>query len=156
MATTSQCPRGTGIATYGLDLARTLQSGGHTVIGAFGLDVGRDPGLRETLFFDRVGQVETGRTVFGGRWHRRKELLQASIHRTLSPLALDVPLTDRVDKEAFADRLPHSPGCPALLACFPSHRGITATGRFLPCVWRTPHKSCPGPIWCRYGSLTLP
>jgi hypothetical protein len=99
-------PRGTGIATYGLNLAKTLQSGGHQIVGAFGLHVGSDPSLRETLFFDQFGQVETGRKLIGGRWRRRTQMLRATLDRRLSPLALDVPLTNKVDKDVFADRLP--------------------------------------------------
>lgn len=144
-------PRGTGIATYGLNLARTLQSGDHQVIGAFGLHVGDDLPLRETLFFDRVGQAETGRAVFGGRWRRRAQMLRATFDRKLSPLAQEVPLTHRVDKEAFADRLPTFARLTSAAGLFPlSQRYFNATGRFLRLRMEQPpqimHWTYPVPI----------
>jgi hypothetical protein len=80
-------PRGTGIATYGLNLARTLRSAGHRTTGVFGLRVGADEALRETLFFDRVGQPDTGRRLFGGLWRWRAAMTRATLDRRLSPLA---------------------------------------------------------------------
>lgn len=144
-------PRGTGIATYGLNLARTLQSGGHKVVGAFGLDVGRDPALHETLFFDRVGQPETGRTIFGGRWHRRAALIRATFDRRLSPLAQEVPLTKRVDKAVFADKLPNFSRLTSTSGLFPiAQRYFSATGRFLPLRMENPpqimHWTYPVPV----------
>lgn len=144
-------PRGTGIATYGLNLARTLQSGGHSVVGAFGLDVGRDASLRETLFFDRVGQAETGRTVFGGRWARRVRLARATLDRRMTPVALDVPLTDRVDKAAFADKLPSFDRLTSSPGLFPvAQRHFSVTGRFLPLRMEDPpsimHWTYPVPV----------
>jgi glycosyltransferase involved in cell wall biosynthesis len=134
-------PHGTGIATYGINLARTLQLAGHEITGVFGLDVGRDPALRETLFFDRVVQPETGRNVFGGRWHRRSHMFWASVNRNLSPLALEVSLTDRVDKHAFADRLPtfsRLTSTPGLFSV--AQRHFSVTGRFLPLRMKAPPK----------------
>ena len=144
-------PRGTGIATYGLNLARTLQSGGHELVGAFGLHVGDDPALRETLFFDRVTQAETGRTVFGGRWRRRVGLLRASVDRAFSPLALEVPLTGRVDKASFADRLPTFSRLTSAAGLFAlAQRYFSVTGRFLPLRMENPpaimHWTYPVPV----------
>lgn len=125
-------PRGTGIATYGLNLIRTLRTAGHEAVGVFGLDVGRDPALRETLFFDRVGQVQTGRVVFGGVWRRRLDMLRATFDRKFSPLARDVPLTDHVDKDAFADKLPRFTRLTSASGLFPiAQRHFAMTGRFL-------------------------
>ncbi len=126
-------PRGTGIATYSFNLARTLQSAGHQVIGTFGLHVGGDPALREALFFDRVGQAQTGRIAFGGRWHRRAHMLWATLNWKLRPLALEVPLTDQVDKEAFADKLPPFSRLTSTAGLFSvAQRHFAMTGRFLP------------------------
>ena len=122
-------PRGTGIATYGRTLAATLQDGGHAITGVFGLHVGRDLPLRETMFFDRVGQEATGKRIFGGKWQRRLKTWHATIDRRLGAEALEVPLTDRVDKQAFAERLPafdrlvSSPGLfPLAMRYFNAHR----------------------------------
>jgi glycosyltransferase involved in cell wall biosynthesis len=99
--------KGTGVSTYGFNLARTLAEAGHRIEGVFGLHVGANPGLRETLFFDRIGKEQLGWRVFGGRWRRRLGMVRATINPWLSPVALDVPLTGNVDKEAFVDKLPH-------------------------------------------------
>ena len=144
-------PRGTGIATYGLNLARTLQMAGHEVVGVFGLRVGQDTALRETLFYDRVGGPDTARLLFGGRWHRRAAMLRATLDRRLSPLALEVPLTDRVDKAAFTERLPTFDRLVSSPGLFPlAQRYFSATGRFLPLrMERSPeimHWTYPVPV----------
>jgi glycosyltransferase involved in cell wall biosynthesis len=148
-------PSGTGVATYGLNLARTLQSAGqsaaHEVVGVFGLHVGRDRGLRETLFFDKVGQVQTGRVVFGGKWHRRAQMLRATFDRKLSVEALDVPLTGRVDRQAFAERLPIFDRLASAAGLFAlAQRHFTITGRFLPLRMAQPpqimHWTYPVPV----------
>ncbi len=93
-------PHGTGIATYGFMLAQTLKSMGHEVEGVFGLDVGRDPALREAQFYDRLVRPPPVR-----RAKRR-------IRRTIDTLgmmfgadALNVP-KGQVVTTAFDDRLP--------------------------------------------------
>lgn len=144
-------PRGTGIATYGLNLARTLQAAGHEAVGVFGLQVGQDMPLRETLFYDRIGQIETGRIVFGGRWHRRAAMARATIDRRLSPLALEVPLTNRVDKAAFAEQLPTFDRLVSSAGLFPlAQRFFSSTGRFLPLRMECPpeimHWTYPVPV----------
>lgn len=133
--------RGTGIATYGLNLARTLQMAGHAITGVFGLDVGGDVRLRETQFFDRVAQPATGRTVFGGRWRRRMAMLRATLDTRLQPLALDVPLTGHVDKQVFAERLPCFDRLASHAGLFPiAQRHFSRTGRFLTLrMSRPPH-----------------
>lgn len=144
-------PKGTGIATYGLNLARTLAGGGHQIEGLFGLHVGRDPRLRETLFFDRVGQTQTGRVVFGGRWRRRAGMVWATIHRGLTSTALDVPLTNHVDKDSFVDKLPvfaRLASAPGLFAL--AQRHFSVTGKFLPVRMENPpeimHWTYPVPV----------
>ncbi|WP_278376809.1 glycosyltransferase family 4 protein [Sphingobium yanoikuyae] len=144
-------PRGTGIATYGLNLARTLQSGGHQTVGVFGLHVGKAPSLRETLFFDRVGQAQTGRIVFGGRWQRRGHMIWATLNSRLKAQAIDVPLTNRVDKEAFAEKLPHFDRLTSTTGLFPlAQRHFTMTGRFLSLQMENPpeimHWTYPVPV----------
>lgn len=92
---------GTGVATYGVSLAQTLQGMGMQVDGIFGLDVGRDPATRELLFFDNLGEG-----------HRATE---SELHRSVACQMLlnwrvrlrDVPLSDHVEKRAFAARLPN-------------------------------------------------
>lgn len=144
-------PRGTGIATYGLNLARTLQAGGHRTVGVFGLHVGKDSSLRETLFFDRVGQPQTGRVVFGGRWQRRAHMLGATLNWALKPQALDVPLTTRVDKESFAEKLPNFERLTSVTGLFPlAQRHFAMTGRFLALRMENPpeimHWTYPVPV----------
>ncbi len=125
-------PKGTGIATYGFNLARTLSEAGHRIEGVFGLHVGADSKLRETLFFERIGKEQTGRRVFGSRWRRRIGMARATIDPWLSPTALDVPLTGGVDKEAFADTLPHFDRLVSSRGLFQSaQRHFSVTGRML-------------------------
>lgn len=125
-------PRGTGIATYGRTLGHTLQAGGHAITGVFGLHVGHDPALRETMFFDSVGQEATGKRVFGSKWRRRLRTWHATIDRRLKAEAVEVPLTARVDKQAFADRLPAFDRLVSNPGLFPlSMRYFNAHRRFL-------------------------
>ena len=144
-------PRGTGIATYGLNLARILQLAGHRIVGAFGLHVGHDPQLREALFFDRVGQTQTGRIIFGGRWQRRGHILWATINRSLALEAADIPLTDNVDKDAFAEKLPRFDRLTSATGLFPiAQRHFNVTGHFLPLHMQNPpdimHWTYPVPV----------
>lgn len=144
-------PKGTGIATYGLNLGRTLVDGGHRIEGLFGLHVGRDPHLRETLFFDRVGQVQTGRAVFGGLWRWRLGMAQATIQRDLRPTAVDVPLTHHVDKDSFADKLPAFARLASASGLFAlAQRHFSVTGEFLPVRMEDPpeimHWTYPVPV----------
>ena len=98
-------PNGTGIATYGMTLAQTLRQGGHRIEGVFGLEVGKDPALRETLFFDRLGHgaPQLARKP-ARRAHRR--LVRTALLPWLAPRAMEVPLTGGVARESFAGRLP--------------------------------------------------
>ena len=125
-------PAGTGIATYGMTLARTLATGGHRVEGVFGLDVGGAPALREVNFFDLLGRDEPQtKTQRAHRWERRRLLARALPPRARA-LAAEVPLTDKVEKAAFADRLPEFDrlvSSPDLFAL--AHRHFQLHGRFL-------------------------
>ncbi len=94
-------PRGTGVATYGFALARTLQEMGHEVDGIFGLNVGKARKTRQILFFDAYRREQP----FGKRQKRR--YVHWPMLRTALPLSLyDVPLDDAVDKRDLADRFP--------------------------------------------------
>ena len=97
-------PKGTGIATYGLTLAAMLKEAGHRVTGVFGLDAGRDPAMREILFFDRIGQ--TPETTRKQRRRHSRHLSWTAINPLHVPHAAEVPLTGRVEKGSFAGRLP--------------------------------------------------
>lgn len=93
---------GTGVATYGVSLAETLQSMDVEVDGVFGLDVGRDPDTRELLFFDNLG---AGHRATEGEL-RRSVALQMLLRWT--PVRLrDVTLSDHVEKRGFSARLPN-------------------------------------------------
>jgi len=95
-------PRGTGIATYGLALSRAVSDMGHATLGVFGVDVGKEPRTRELFFFDRIGKERPGETRKQHKRRMRREWLQS-----LMPVrGLDVPMTDAVEKQGFADRLP--------------------------------------------------
>ncbi|MGC4252995.1 MAG: glycosyltransferase family 1 protein [Sphingobium sp.] len=94
-------PKGTGVATYGMTLARVLQGMGHRVEGVFGLDVGQNPDTREVMFYDHLGR-ERQENKSQARARVRRNKLQAFRR----PRLVDVPITNRVEKQAFKDRLP--------------------------------------------------
>ncbi|KRB79875.1 glycosyl transferase family 1 [Sphingomonas sp. Root710] len=95
-------PRGTGVATYGYGLARTVAKLGHQTLGLFGIDVGSKPGTRELLFFDRIGK---NRAPENRKQHKRR--MRREWFRSLLPAqGVDVPITGAVETQAFADRLP--------------------------------------------------
>ena len=134
-------PNGTGVATYGITLARTLKAGGMEVEGVFGLDAGRDPALRETLFFDRFGR---GGPVKGAA-------LAPAYWPWLRLGAADVPLTDRVDRRALADRLPAFDRIVSARRLFAlAHRHFATFRRFVPLAMTNPpeimHWTYPVPI----------
>lgn len=98
-------PNGTGVATYGLSLARTLSSGGHRVEGVFGLDVGADERLRQVNFYDLLAKGPQTSTPRQAR-RRRMRLMRDALRPRLSLEAREVPISDRVETAAFAERLP--------------------------------------------------
>jgi glycosyltransferase involved in cell wall biosynthesis len=98
---------GTGVATYGIVLANTLASAGARVEGVFGLDTGSDPALREVNFFDlleREAPKSKSKKQLRQEW---RQLMRDALRPGLRLIASDVPLTDRVEKAAFASRLPN-------------------------------------------------
>jgi len=91
-------PNGTGVATYGASLARVLADMGHGVEGVFGIDPGRDPALRETLFFEQFGHGHQGNVG--------KKVKRSVIWWHLARRLTEIPLTDHVDKRGFGPRWP--------------------------------------------------
>jgi glycosyltransferase involved in cell wall biosynthesis len=141
---------GTGIATYGRALARTLKSAGHRIEGVFGLDVGKDPALREVLFFDMLDRVEPAKTrrQFVAR---RARLLRDALKPFLSLRSLEVPVTGRVETTAFADRLPPFDRLTSAAHLFAiAHLHFRHYGRFVPLRMDDPpdimHWTYPLPI----------
>ncbi len=98
--------KGTGIATYGFNLARAVQRSGHRAEGVFGIDTGRDPALREVLFFDAFARDEPSAKPRRETLRDRRRLRHAALNPLRRAHADEVPLTDRVQKDVFADRFP--------------------------------------------------
>jgi glycosyltransferase involved in cell wall biosynthesis len=98
-------PRGTGVATYGRELSRTLGSMGHGVDVLFGMAIGaRTPELlREILFFDSLDQEKSppAPMPMSSRW------LREVVSGPLGLVATEVPITGRVVADALAARMPH-------------------------------------------------
>ncbi|WCT74854.1 glycosyltransferase family 1 protein [Sphingomonas naphthae] len=92
---------GTGVATYGLQLVRTLKTMGHRTEGVFGVSVGKDAANREVNFFDNCQRPPDPKKRIP-KWQRRAEFLRSLVDQT----AYEVPLTDKVEKAGFAERLP--------------------------------------------------
>lgn len=97
-------PRGTGVATYGRALCRTLSAMGHPLDGIFGLDVPRDTSqaVREVLFFGALSAEPptTPPKLTLRRLIRRSFLSPAPRH------LVEVQRAGHVIAEAFEDRLP--------------------------------------------------
>jgi glycosyltransferase involved in cell wall biosynthesis len=140
-------PRSTGIATYGRVLADTLRTMGHGVEGVFGVAVEGDEALREITFFEKLARQEKpGRRKF--KWSRVREHFGTA---ATGATALDVPFTDRVERRAFADRLPQFDrvtSSPDLFAR--AHRIFRRTGRFVELTMDRPpdvmHWTYPVPV----------
>lgn len=144
-------PHGTGIATYGFTLARTLRDMGHQVEGIFGLDVGENPETREVMFFDALNQDTS-------RQRSKKELRAESsriFRRALNPFTsrtlLEVPLSEKVEKSAFAERMPRFDRLLSFPALFEvAHRHFNLYRRFLPIRMENPpeimHWTYPVPV----------
>ena len=92
-------PHGTGIATYGAVLANTLKNAGHRIEGVFGIDAGRDPALREVMFFDRLARAQD----LSGRDRR---VIACSVPNPLARKLDPVPLTGLVDHRQIDFRFP--------------------------------------------------
>ena len=137
---------GTGIATYGFALARTLGAMGHRVEGVFGLHVGKDPAVREALFYDTFSRAPDPKKRVP-KWEQRRELL-----RSLgSAEALEVPITDKVEKGGFASRMPRFDRLVSSTNLFDrAYNHFRLRGRFLPLRMADPpevmHWTYPVPI----------
>jgi glycosyltransferase involved in cell wall biosynthesis len=97
-------PNGTGVATYGMTLARTLRSADYEITGVFGIDAGKDAAMREVLFFERLGSPSAPTPAQLAR-QRQRRLLKA-LRPVLSWDAQEVPLTTRVVRTNLEERLP--------------------------------------------------
>lgn len=93
--------RGTGVATYGFALAKQITSLGHIAEGVFGISVGKDPATRELAFFDQFAR-ERRET----RWQSRIRSSRTFIRACLPAKLVEVPISDAVAKESYAERLP--------------------------------------------------
>jgi glycosyltransferase involved in cell wall biosynthesis len=92
-------PHGTGIASYGLMLAKTLTTMGHEIDGLFGIDPGSDPSLHEVLFYERLA-----RPVPAARLSLPKRLaVDLGLAR---PRIVPIVPSGLVETEAFSERLP--------------------------------------------------
>lgn len=94
-------PHGTGIATYAYGLAEVVRSLGMRVDGVFGVPVGRDPRIRDVLFYEAMGRGMPPRT--SPAW------LRPLLDRWAVMKGLRAhPVTDRgvVEQRGFVDRLP--------------------------------------------------
>jgi glycosyltransferase involved in cell wall biosynthesis len=100
-------PNGTGVATYGVSLARTLSAGGHRVEGVFGLDVGADESLRQVNFYDLLAREQPKSKTRKQVRRETMRLMRDALRPRLTLEAREVPISDRVDKGAFANRIPH-------------------------------------------------
>lgn len=94
-------PDGTGVATYGHTLARTLKGAGYDIDGVFGLSPGGKPSLREMLFFDRFGR---GHNISHAAFVR-KVALSASLNHLPRRLKSITAGRD-VELRSFGTRLP--------------------------------------------------
>ncbi len=122
-------PNGTGVATYGHVLADVLRGGGHHVTGVFGVDAGRDPAMREVLFYDRLGHVPPTPHL---RRKRSRRILRAALRPFHARQAADVPRTGRVETANLVERLPVFDRLASSADLFEiAHRHFNLYGRFL-------------------------
>lgn len=97
--------RGTGVATYGRTLARTVHDLGHPVDLLFGLEVSHKAReeLRESLFYARLAEGDPAN-------QKLKMTVRRALMRTfMSPFARDmvpIPVSGRVVATEFRGRLP--------------------------------------------------
>ena len=93
--------KGTGVATYGFELASILSRNGYEVEGLFGLPGASEERLREIVFFDAFGRGVVRKPQ---RWPLRVGADLAAAVTGVRPKP--VPLTDFVEKQALAYRMP--------------------------------------------------
>lgn len=141
-------PNGTGVATYGYMLAKTLRAAGEEVVGVFGVDPDTDPLLREVLFYERIGQTPPTRQL---RRRRSRRILRSALNPYQVRSAVDVPLSGRVETASFAERLPSFNRIVTSPELFEiAHRHFRLYGRFLKLQMSNPpgimHWTYPLPI----------
>lgn len=95
-------PRGTGVATYGHGLTQAVRGLGHSTLGVFGIDVGDRAETRELFFYDRIGKERGHET----RKQHKRRLRREWLRSFLPAHGYEVPITNAVEKQGFADRLP--------------------------------------------------
>ncbi|MBS0476437.1 MAG: glycosyltransferase family 4 protein [Proteobacteria bacterium] len=93
--------KGTGVATYGFELASALSRHGHQIEGLFGLPGAPEERLREIVFFDAFGR---GVERAPRSWPTRIASDLSAAVTGLRPKR--VPLTDFVEKQELAYRIP--------------------------------------------------
>ncbi len=94
-------PHGTGVATYGFALAEAVRALGMPVHGLFGVPVGRDPRLREILYYEAMGRGMPPRT--SPKW-LRPMFDRWTLFRGLK--TFEVEESGRIERQGFVDRLP--------------------------------------------------
>ncbi|OAH38146.1 glycosyl transferase family 1 [Sphingobium yanoikuyae] len=94
-------PKGTGVANYGFTLASMLRQMGHEVEGIFGIDVGRDPAIRETMLYDAMGREKVEH-----RKQRRARVRQEKMRSLLGVRMHEVPVSTLTEKTSLAERVP--------------------------------------------------
>ncbi len=94
-------PNGTGVATYGAELAHAVRGLGHEIDGVFGLRVPAPTEARETAFFDRFQRPIDPRARVP-RWVRRGEFVRSFLPAKLR----QVPLSTAVEKRGLSDGWP--------------------------------------------------
>lgn len=96
-------PRGTGVATYGFNLAHAIQGMGMGVEGIYGLRAPFNRKLREIMFYESLGNThETRAPSRGFNFARVRELSLLVRPKT----AREIPLQGNVITGQFAHRLP--------------------------------------------------
>ncbi|MFC0589895.1 glycosyltransferase family 4 protein [Novosphingobium aquiterrae] len=140
-------PRGTGVATYGYNLALAAQGMGLKVDGLYGLRAPYSPKLREIVFYEALGGEEaTG--VKRWQWKGLREL--SLLVRPKLARELPSPGTGSVVTEQFAYRLPSfdrlftSPGLFEM-----AHRHFRRYGLFM-------HVRVPNPPAIMHWTYPLP
>ncbi len=95
-------PHGTGVATYGYQLATAAQGAGIPVSGLYGLRAPFSQRLRDVLFYEALGGDHETRTPTRGTfsWYRETTLMLRG-RRTRR-----IPMHGRVISKQFAQRLP--------------------------------------------------
>lgn len=94
-------PHGTGVATYGLAVSEAVRSLGLPLVGVFGMPVGRDPRLREILYYEALGRGLPPRR--GPAWARG--LIDRVTTRRGLALA-EIAQGGMIERQGFVDRLP--------------------------------------------------